>query len=138
MIHLIYISSATSWPTERDLTELLEQARARNIRQNITGMLLYGNATYMQLLEGEEKDVHEIYGAIKKDPRNNSVVTLLEEGITERDFPDWSMGFRNLTACSPGELAGFSDIFQQGLDKGAVLKNNKVAKKLLLNFATNV
>ncbi|WP_281560553.1 BLUF domain-containing protein [Thalassomonas sp. RHCl1] len=138
MIHLIYISSATSWPTERDLTELLEQARARNIRQNITGLLLYGNATYMQVLEGEEKDVHEIYSAIKKDPRNNSVVTLLEEEITERDFPDWSMGFKNLTTCAPEELAGFSDIFQQGLDREAVIKSDRVAKKLLLNFAVNV
>ncbi|WDE03170.1 BLUF domain-containing protein [Thalassomonas viridans] len=138
MIHLIYISSATSWPSEQDLTELLEQARARNIRQNITGMLLYGNATYMQVLKGEEKDVHEIYSAIKIDPRNNGVVTLVEEEIAERDFPGWSMGFRNLTACSPEELPGFSDIFHRGFDKEAVIKNDGVAKKLLMNFATNV
>lgn len=31
MIHLIYISSAASWPSETDLIQFLEQSRARNI-----------------------------------------------------------------------------------------------------------
>lgn len=135
MIRLIYISSATSWPTEEDLNKLLEQARARNIEKNITGMLLYDNATYMQVLEGDLKDVHEIFEAICNDPRNTGIVKLVEEEIKERDFPDWSMGYKNLKDCSPEELPGFTDIFNGNLDKELVAKNSSKALGLLINFS---
>ena len=138
MIHLIYISSATKWPTEEDLTELLEQARSRNIRQNITGMLLYDNATYFQVLEGSAEDVHQIFEAICKDPRNTGVVKLVEEDIEKRDFPDWSMGYKNLASYSPEELPGFVDMFNGKLDKEIATKNQNIAIKLLMSFAKNI
>ena len=50
MIHLIYISSVTSWPTENDLIEILGQARARNIKQNVTGMDFPGFARHLKAL----------------------------------------------------------------------------------------
>lgn len=137
MIHLIYISSATSWPSDYDLKELLEQSRARNLRQNITGMLLYDNATYMQVLEGAEVDVHDIYDSILKDSRNNGNVILVEEEISQRDFPNWSMGFRSLKSCSPEELPGFQDVFNGKLDKELAVKNTTKALRLLMNFAKN-
>ena len=137
MIHLIYISSATNWPSEEDLKKLLEQSRARNLKKNITGMLLYDNATYMQVLEGEEEDVHDIYNSILKDPRNTGNVTLVEEEINQRDFPDWSMGFKNLKNHSPEELPGFQDIFNGKLDKELAIKNITKALSLLKRFAEN-
>ena len=135
MIHLIYISSATSWPSENDLKELLEQSRVRNLKQNITGMLVYNNATYMQVLEGSKKDVHDIYDSILKDPRNNGQFKLVEEEISQRDFPNWSMGFQNLESCSPEELPGFQDIFGGKLDKELAVKNPSKALALLMGFA---
>ncbi|MCW8929166.1 MAG: BLUF domain-containing protein [Gammaproteobacteria bacterium] len=135
IIHLIYISSATSWPSENDLKELLQQSRARNLRQNITGMLLYDNATYMQVLEGSKEDVHEIYNSILKDSRNNGNVTLVEEEISKRNFPNWSMGFKNLKSCSPEELPGFQDVFNGKLDKELAVKSTTKAIALLMGFA---
>lgn len=139
MIHLIYISSATKWPTEDDLKALLEQARTRNLRQSITGLLLYGNATYMQVLEGEEKDVHEIFESIKIDPRNTGVVKLVEEKISQRAYRDWSMGFKDLKSCTPEELPGYSDLFLHGnLDKALAIQNKLVSIRLLLSFADKI
>lgn len=135
MIHLIYISSATRFPSEQALTELLEQSRARNLKQNITGMLLYDNATYLQVLEGEADDVHEIFAAIRKDARNTGVVKLLEEAIDSRDFAGWSMGFRNLEGCKPEDLPGFVDIYNGRLDKNIAIHNESSAIRLLMNFA---
>ena len=137
MIHLIYISSATSWPTKNDLKELLEQSRSRNLKQNITGLLLYNNAIYMQVLEGSTDDVHAIYDSIQKDPRNNGVVKLIEEDIVQRDFPDWNMGFKNLESCSHEDLPGFIDIFNGKLDKSLVIENKSAAVNLLINFSKN-
>ena len=60
MIHLIYVSSATREMTEEDLIFLLEQSRNRNLRQHVTGMLLFVGGNFIQVLEGDDKDVEEI------------------------------------------------------------------------------
>ena len=137
MIHLIYISSATSWPSEDDLIELLAQSRTRNLKQNITGMLLYNNATYMQVLEGEAEDVHDIYDSILKDSRNTGNVILCEEEISQRNFPDWSMGFKNLEIGSPEDIPGFNDLFNGKFDKEIASKNKAKSMCLLMSFASN-
>jgi len=90
-------------------------------------MLLYDNATFMQVLEGAEEDVHDIYNSILRDSRNNANVILVEEEIEQRDFPRWSMGFKNLKSCSPEELVGFQDIFNNGLDKELAVKDTTKA-----------
>lgn len=135
MIQLAYISSATSWPTEDDLLSLLEQSRARNARQNVTGLLLYHKATYMQVLEGDEKDVHEIFHAIQQDPRNNAVVKLLEGPIEQRSFPDWWMGFHRLEDGELGEVSAYLDIGSGRIDSEAIVRHPSVAVDLLMNFA---
>jgi Mor family transcriptional regulator len=135
MIQLVYISTATDWPTESGLLDLLEQARSRNLRRHITGMLLYSNNTFLQVLEGEAKDVRELYDSICKDTRNEGHVILRESEILIRDFPDWSMGFENLESCSPNALPGFVEVFGGKLDKTIAVNNKTNAIKLLMNFA---
>jgi len=98
-------------------------------------MLLYDNATYMQVLEGSVEDVNDIYDSILKDPRNTGNVTLVKEEISQRDFPNWSMGFKKLKSCSPEELEGFQDIFDGKLDKEIVVNNSSRALRLLIAFA---
>jgi hypothetical protein len=135
MIQLIYISTATNWPTESELLYLLEQARSLNLRRHITGMLLYSNGTYLQALEGEAKEVRELYDAICHDPRNEGHAILRETEIPGRDFPDWSMGFENLESRSPDELPGFVEVFGGRLDKSIAVNNITNAIRLLMNFA---
>jgi len=135
MIQLTYISTATNWPTESELINLLDQARLLNLRRNITGMLLYSNRTYMQVLEGEAKVVRELYEAICKDPRNEGNVILRESEIPGRNFPDWSMGFENLESRSPIELPGFVEVFGGKLDRTIAVNNKTNAIRLLMNFA---
>lgn len=98
-------------------------------------MLLYDNATYMQVLEGYEEDVRDIYNSILKDPRNNGHVTIAEEEISQRDFPNWSMGFKNLNSLSSKEFTGFQDVFNGKLDKDLAVKNTTIAISLLMGFA---
>jgi len=135
MIRLIYVSTATHEPSEQELIDLLKQARDRNIAQDVTGMLLHKGRTYLQVLEGEARDVHEIYNAICEDSRHRGIVKILEESIPARDFPDWSMGFRDLAACSPEELAGYSGIFSGDFDPQVLRENRSLAVDLLMDFA---
>lgn len=91
----------------------------------------------MQVLEGSVEDVHNIYDSILKDSRNTGNVTLVEEEISQREFPNWSMGFKNLKTCSPEELPGFQDVFNGELDKELLEKNTSKALGLLMGFSKN-
>lgn len=66
------------------------------LRVNLIGMLLHGNATYMQVLEGSDEDVYHAYNSILKDSRNYGHVTVVTEGINKRNFLNWSIGFERL------------------------------------------
>ena len=58
MYHLIYRSQATAAFNAAQLTSLLEQARAFNRRQNLTGLLLCTpDQQFLQVLEGDEQAV---------------------------------------------------------------------------------
>jgi hypothetical protein len=71
-------------------------------------MLLYKNQRFMQVLEGEREDIEEIYyERICKDDRHEGVVQLMGRPTEERDFPDWSMGFRAGGSLDPADERAF-------------------------------
>lgn len=95
--HVIYVSTATEPLSVEQLLELLDVARRRNERLGLTGLLLYSHGRFMQVLEGPELAVIEVFGSIQKDPRHKNIDTLRFECKQGRNFPDWRMGFRNHT-----------------------------------------
>jgi hypothetical protein len=135
VIQLVYLSSATQWPSSADLQALLQQSQQRNASSGITGMLLYKNAQFLQLLEGEAGPVHEIFASVCRDPRHNGVVKLVEQAAAERSFDGWYMGFRNLDDDAPPPPAGFADVFAGGFDKDALLGSGERLVRLLRRFA---
>jgi Mg2+ and Co2+ transporter CorA len=134
MIHLIYVSTATREMSDEDLLFLLEQSRSRNQKQHITGMLLYLNLTFIQVLEGAEKDVDEIYEAIVKDDRNTGNIIIERAEIRERTFPDWTMGFWRLTQDNSSEIAGFTEFLDREMTPEKIANQSNKAINLLYNF----
>jgi hypothetical protein len=114
LIHCIYASVATSQFNEEDLPQLLTHARAANARRGITGMLVYTNGNFLQIVEGEEKAVDELINTISKDPRHSQLYTFFREPIAFRSFDNWSMGFEALLPDDFGELIGENDFFDRG------------------------
>ncbi len=105
---LIYVSIANGDLTEQDLLELLEVSRENNTRDDITGMLLYKDRRFMQLLEGPENAVCATYNRITRDLRHRDVTLLLEGETQQRDFVDWSMGFQALDDDAARATPGYS------------------------------
>lgn len=110
MYHLIYTSYANREFSESDLFELLDRSRATNKKMGITGMLLYLNGKFIQVLEGSKKGVKDIYQIISLDSRHKKVTTIIEGESPERLFKDWSMGFKKLTDEEFINQSGFEDI----------------------------
>ena len=134
IISLIYVSSETKLFSDRDLVGLLAVCNRKNQSIDVTGMLLYKDGMFMQVLEGPKDVVQALYSHIEKDPRHRGAVKLLEETITKREFKEWSMGFRNLNLWKDAP-EGFSQ-FMQPLAGGSF--NPSKARQMLLRFRQNL
>ncbi len=107
MYYLIYSSTGTKLFTDDDLTAILSKSVTNNTRDNITGVLLYHEGIFIQLLEGEEKLIHETYKRIIADNRHAAVITIASGQLEQRNFPDWVMGFKSINAEALKELKGY-------------------------------
>ena len=90
---LIYISRPTVEVTQDVLLDILNKAQTINHKFKISGLLIFHNGKFMQLLEGGEKEVKDLFEKIQHDPRHSDVRILLETDRPNRCMPLWTMGF---------------------------------------------
>ena len=134
MIRLVYVSSTDKdWQAE-DLLELLKHCRTNNSARNITGILLYSNKTFFQVLEGEEENINAVFYEIENDPRHRDITVLERAQITERQFPYWSMGFEKVNPKEFSHIEGLSNFFEEDFSTDGFAHNKSVIKPLLKYF----
>ena len=134
MIYVVYISSAVKQFSPPELAELLAKSRVNNARSGLTGMLLYKDGNFMQVLEGEAAAVGALEAKIAADPRHRGMITLLRGELLTRDFSDWSMALRDLNSAEVRAQPGFSEFLNVPLTSAAFVGNPSRAQKLLLSF----
>jgi hypothetical protein len=133
-ISLVYVSTATIPFFRLDLRELLSKSRDNNAKLGITGMLLFKDGNFLQVLEGEREKVRALYQKIGEDPRHSNLATLFEGASDHRDFPDWSMGFQDLSAPETMNTPGYSHFLDTSLTAASLSSDPGRAKMLLLLF----
>lgn len=134
MLSLVYVSSATNLLSNEELVALLDQCRANNSALDITGMLLYKDGNFMQVLEGPDPAVRQVYTRILSDARHRGAIKLLEESIQERQFANWTMGFKNLDGVRSEDLPGASGFLNEALTSPSFQLEPTRAQKMLLVF----
>jgi hypothetical protein len=132
LFQCIYASSATPSFREFEIPALLERARTKNAALGITGMLLFIEGSFFQVLEGDATAVDALYSSIATDTRHDRVTRIIREPIARRSFSDWTMGFATLGRDDVHQLIGENDFFTgarclEQIDAGR-------AKKLLIAF----
>jgi hypothetical protein len=90
------------------LQRILAVSREKNAARNITGVLFYDPAFFMQCLEGPASAVNEVYTDIVLDSRHTNVTLLEYRNAAEREFGDWSMGFQRTIDLDKETLQRFS------------------------------
>jgi FAD-dependent sensor of blue light len=92
MRQLLYASNTNRDVSDAVLEGILAASRRNNNAVGVTGILLYVEGGFMQVLEGEEAVVGEVYARIGRDKRHWNSQVLLDRQAP-RAFADWSMGF---------------------------------------------
>jgi hypothetical protein len=131
---LVYVSLATREMSIADLMDLLDQARQKNGRLNITGLLVYHKQEFMQLLEGNEKDIFSLYDTICKDERNTRNHLMWDGPIQQRSFADWSMAFLHPEELSLEGKPAYSAFLQHGLNAQAKSTPKTAGKSFLISL----
>ena len=128
LVELSYLSEAVSDMSFLGLMRLLESARAFNQKHGVTGILLYDNQQFAQIIEGEHANVMKAWKRIQEDRRHHRVELLEIREITERNYPDWLLRFyggETLTRDYPAltDMVG-------GMDKQSLTLMNKMRASL--------
>jgi len=87
---VVYVSEKTD-ASETTLKDIIASSQKNNPEEGVTGCLLSGSNSFLQLLEGPADFIDTLYSKISKDNRHENVMTLCEEKIDDRLFLSWSM-----------------------------------------------
>ena len=136
IFQLGYVSTESDSFSSQELVELLNQARSLNEKKDITGLLLYREGSFYQVLEGNSDAVTSTFQSIKKDPRHKNIRMLFSSDTDEREFADWRMGFLNLNDKDLEVLSGYSDFLNWDAEPQEFLENLSRGKRLALMFRT--
>lgn len=138
LFQLIY-SSYSRMPAllPSEVSRLVQGCFEVNRKLGITGLLLYDGNQFVQLIEGPEESVREVYSKIETDPRHQSVEKLFERKVTKRHFGSWHMGYRStnkdelqrVLEADPKQPASMLSVIKQLVIERAVNEGGTIAMK---------
>jgi hypothetical protein len=133
MRQLLYVSTTSHDLGPEAVNAILTSARANNAMLGITGLLLYVEGGFLQLLEGDELAVRELYMRIAADRRHLDTRVMLDREATTRSFPGWAMGFECPSLRDP-ETAGMFGVVQHAIQGRLSGGAGKVVALMLETF----
>ncbi len=125
MQQILYMSVGRDDLDHKDVNDIPTSARRNNPALDLTGLLLFmkeasfddvdqsSRGVFLQVLEGPHDALDTLLNVIRRDPRHSDVVVLYRKEITQRSFPDWSMGYDGLE--QKDEMAGLFALTEQAL-----------------------
>jgi hypothetical protein len=121
---ICYISNATQPESLDIINKIYANAKQNNLKHNITGILIYQNGNFLQVLEGIEENIDVTYQKIKFDPRHKNIIKVIDNRIEQRIFEDYNFGFSIIKS---------SVEFKQLIEYLEWLKQaeNKIANKII-------
>ncbi len=97
MKRITYISRLAEPFSMEEIEKIGITSSRNNRKENITGLLVYFERMFFQIIEGGEREIDALFEKIGNDPRHHDIFRLKTEyDIDERLFPSWSMKTINL------------------------------------------
>ena len=110
LYRIIYVSAARELFSDEEIVNLLGVSRRNNREADITGLMIYHEGNFFQVLEGPEEEVSALYDRICSDSRHRQQILLWQGSVGERAFPDWRMGFSRFEQVAAAERDGMQPL----------------------------
>lgn len=139
MKRITYISKLAQPMSCLDIDLLGKESAKNNKAKNITGVLIFVQGLFFQLLEGDAPMVDHLFEYIKKDKRHKDILCLKTEvNVEERLFPEWSMKTINLDETSTEIMKPLRVLLQNVMESHSIiLKYTQPAVSKIFNQGIN-
>lgn len=113
IFRLCYLSKPTKAFTADDLHDIESKSVVANNARDVTGLLIVKEERILQILEGAEDAVRELYAKIESDSRHQVVKTVSALQDEVRLLTTWSMVVNGTSATPPILLEQFSQVYDE-------------------------
>ncbi|MGB5418460.1 BLUF domain-containing protein [Algibacter sp.] len=122
---ICYISDSREYESLENVKKIYTKAKQNNLKLNITGILIYQNGNFLQVLEGHEEQVDKTYEKIRNDSRHRNIIKVINNTIEQRIFEDYNFGFSIIKSSQEfNELNDYLNWLKHA--------DNKIANKVIL------
>jgi len=91
MREIIYESTAAKGLSSEEVFRIVYRSKQSNIRNGLSGFLVYSQGRFLQLLEGDDLALRKTLNVIEQDLRHRDFRVISERPINAPSFPDWHM-----------------------------------------------
>lgn len=123
---IIYRSHAHSSISRTSIMKMIELANVHNIKSDVTGILIFNGIHFLQLLEGPQVQVNEIYSRICTDTRHYNIVELLNDVAPFRRFGNAGMELIDIDLHSNEDC--LTAILNRGTTQHQLLYNDRALR----------
>ncbi|MEI7531555.1 MAG: BLUF domain-containing protein [Betaproteobacteria bacterium] len=95
IFQLTYVSKTLRSWSKAEIYDLAFRSSGANMKLGVSGILVYKDNSFMQVLEGKKNSVTALFKKIETDLRHQEVTLLNEVELEKADYRDWSMTFLN-------------------------------------------
>jgi len=116
-----------------EVVELLDQTEVRNNKLGISGLLIYSEGNFFEVLEGGKELILELYDVIRQDDRHKNIIQIFEKSINGKPFnPENGYFISANTQYKKLNIDNFQQCIQD-LDEGT----QKVVNNMLIQIGKN-
>lgn len=90
---IVYVSSALKDLEESEIKTILAKSVVWNNSHDLTGILLFSEGNFFQVIEGEESAIKDLYESIKQDPRHHNVLQIFGKEIHRDAYDGYKADF---------------------------------------------
>ncbi len=91
---VVYLSAATGEADTVDLRSIAHQCQRNNSHTGVTGLLMFIDGSFLQVIEGESGVITELLETLRSDHRHKDITIIEEKPVEARLFPQWCMEVR--------------------------------------------
>lgn len=113
IFRLTYLSKPTKPFTDEDFDDIESKSVEVNNAWDVTGLLVVNEDRILQILEGREDSVRELYEKIERDSRHTVIKLVCAVEDEVRLLLTWNMVVRGLNGTPPDLLKQFSQVYDE-------------------------
>ncbi|MFQ5623167.1 MAG: BLUF domain-containing protein [Paracoccaceae bacterium] len=91
LVTFAYVSDARPGLSPFEIGQIVRQAWSNNLAHEISGLLIFSDGRFQEVIEGPHEHVLRLVARIVADGRHNNIEVKRFERIAERTFDGWKI-----------------------------------------------